>query len=114
MNKHLNVHSSRFNCQLSFWGTRLKFFLLTLLLTTACSQTKPTVTVSPSKVLHTGHVVMRGTGFTPKSGVSSHLRRPDGTEFPVRSEEHTSELQRLHLVCRLLLEKKKRNRQNMN
>src|SRR5216684_5427464 len=29
-----------------------------------------------------------------------------------RSEEHTSELQsRLHLVCRLLLEKKKKNRQ---
>src|SRR2546422_5845322 len=29
--------------------------------------------------------------------------------FPKRSEEHTSELQsRLHLVCRLLLEKKKR------
>src|SRR2546422_7767755 len=36
-----------------------------------------------------------------------------GGEFPLldRSEEHTSELQsRLHLVCRLLLEKKK----NMN
>src|SRR5256884_2873714 len=31
--------------------------------------------------------------------------------FPARSEEHTSELQsRLHLVCRLLLEKKKNNR----
>src|SRR2546422_6659792 len=30
-----------------------------------------------------------------------------------RSEEHTSELQsRLHLVCRLLLEKKKNNKQN--
>src|SRR2546422_5972600 len=30
-----------------------------------------------------------------------------------RSEEHTSELQsRLHLVCRLLLEKKKKNRAN--
>src|SRR2546422_5387937 len=30
---------------------------------------------------------------------------------PVRSEEHTSELQsRLHLVCRLLLEKKKNSR----
>src|SRR2546422_7893751 len=29
-----------------------------------------------------------------------------------RSEEHTSELQsRLHLVCRLLLEKKKKNKQ---
>src|SRR5256884_99743 len=30
--------------------------------------------------------------------------------LPIRSEEHTSELQsRLHLVCRLLLEKKKKN-----
>src|SRR2546429_5590017 len=30
-------------------------------------------------------------------------------EFSIRSEEHTSELQsRLHLVCRLLLEKKKK------
>src|SRR5687768_17943777 len=34
--------------------------------------------------------------------------------LPLRSEEHTSELQsRLHLVCRLLLEKKK-NQQNPN
>src|SRR2546422_8618337 len=32
-----------------------------------------------------------------------------GLELEVRSEEHTSELQsRLHLVCRLLLEKKKK------
>src|SRR2546429_2923114 len=32
---------------------------------------------------------------------------------PVRSEEHTSELQsRLHLVCRLLLEKKKKTSSN--
>src|SRR2546422_10055483 len=32
-----------------------------------------------------------------------------------RSEEHTSELQsRLHLVCRLLLEKKKKKRKNVN
>src|SRR3989449_6526180 len=44
-----------------------------------------------------------------RGGVHEHrkaLRRPQvGVE---RSEEHTSELQsRLHLVCRLLLEKKK-------
>src|SRR2546422_5826257 len=33
---------------------------------------------------------------------------PRTTRWAVRSEEHTSELQsRLHLVCRLLLEKKK-------
>src|SRR2546422_1157249 len=35
---------------------------------------------------------------------------PRRREHDVRSEEHTSELQsRLHLVCRLLLEKKKKN-----
>src|SRR2546429_7156359 len=34
--------------------------------------------------------------------------RKSRTEYVPRSEEHTSELQsRLHLVCRLLLEKKK-------
>src|SRR2546422_8573463 len=38
-------------------------------------------------------------------------RRYWGGEHHVRSEEHTSELQsRLHLVCRLLLEKKKQAR----
>src|SRR2546422_8138546 len=40
-------------------------------------------------------------------GSSSLLDRPRGCK---RSEEHTSELQsRLHLVCRLLLEKKKKH-----
>src|SRR5437899_3827476 len=35
-----------------------------------------------------------------------------GVDVPIRSEEHTSELQSLrHLVCRLLLEKKKKNQQ---
>src|SRR2546422_6376684 len=38
------------------------------------------------------------------------LRKVDQVDF-ARSEEHTSELQsRLHLVCRLLLEKKKTGR----
>src|SRR2546429_2397577 len=39
--------------------------------------------------------------------MGSHRARPIGPH-QMRSEEHTSELQsRLHLVCRLLLEKKK-------
>src|SRR2546422_8091347 len=39
--------------------------------------------------------------------------RPAACTAPMRSEEHTSELQsRLHLVCRLLLEKKKKNRRH--
>src|SRR5687768_18170982 len=38
-------------------------------------------------------------------------RRPARVEDHLRSEEHTSELQsRLHLVCRLLLEKKKKKK----
>src|SRR2546429_5085240 len=37
------------------------------------------------------------------------FRTPPGSRVLSRSEEHTSELQsRLHLVCRLLLEKKKK------
>src|SRR5437870_8898203 len=41
-----------------------------------------------------------------------HVGRPDA-EAPQRSEEHTSELQsRGHLVCRLLLEKKKKKISN--
>src|SRR2546422_8373631 len=39
-----------------------------------------------------------------------HLDQDVAGEEPPRSEEHTSELQsRLHLVCRLLLEKKKKS-----
>src|SRR2546429_6889667 len=38
-----------------------------------------------------------------------HVKRIKRREAEARSEEHTSELQsRLHLVCRLLLEKKKK------
>ena len=43
----------------------------------------PQLTVSPARVQHKAHVAVHGTGFSPKSNVLSHLRRPDGTEFPV-------------------------------
>src|SRR2546422_4038073 len=43
-----------------------------------------------------------------RDGAHDDRRDAEREEFP-RSEEHTSELQsRLHLVCRLLLEKKKK------
>src|SRR2546429_8457864 len=49
----------------------------------------------------------RGGAAVP--GAARALRQP-GMKFDLRSEEHTSELQsRLHLVCRLLLEKKKKH-----
>src|SRR2546429_2701756 len=55
----------------------------------------------------------RSSASASISGLPGSTRipsRPDSTSsgIPERSEEHTSELQsRLHLVCRLLLEKKK-------
>src|SRR5687768_17888204 len=49
----------------------------------------------------------RGEGRSRGNGVAGGARR---LSHCLRSEEHTSELQsRLHLVCRLLLEKKKKN-----
>src|SRR5215831_8455068 len=59
------------------------FFFLLLFVPVSCAQTKPKVTLSTSTVIHSGRVEMHGTGFTPKRNVLSHLRRPDGTEFPV-------------------------------
>src|SRR2546422_8058453 len=48
--------------------------------------------------------------LTVASQAVRHRRVPVIHRAQVRSEEHTSELQsRLHLVCRLLLEKKKKN-----
>src|SRR2546422_7461768 len=62
---------------------------------------------------------------TPRDdpGTPHHLRRAQGSDrrlamiaqqlLSLRSEEHTSELQsRLHIVCRLLLEKKTRGRRS--
>ena len=54
-----------------------------LLVVATCAQATPTITVSPSRVLHHDHVILRGSGFTAKSNAYSHLRRPDGSEFPV-------------------------------
>src|SRR2546422_7475272 len=49
------------------------------------------------------------------TGRAAHARASDRRSSPqLRSEEHTSELQsRLHLVCRLLLEKKKKKKTNI-
>src|SRR2546429_7176187 len=50
----------------------------------------------------------------PSQRISSHASAVDTTSDE-RSEEHTSELQsRLHLVCRLLLEKKKKKQQRIS
>src|SRR2546429_7348611 len=75
----------------------------------------------PRSTLFPYTTLFRSPAFTPTSASTSWLARwssstspwprsPRSAPPPPRSEEHTSELQsRLHLVCRLLLEKKKKN-----
>src|SRR5690554_7683489 len=78
-------------------------------------------------VIHSPEEVKAGEAFELEVTIGDAIKHPntlehhiawfkvfyleDGGKFPVelRSEEHTSELQsRPHLVCRLLLEKKKK------
>jgi hypothetical protein len=58
-------------------------FLSLWFVTASCAQVNPRLTLSANRVLHHAHVFVYGTGFTPKQNISSHLRRPDGTEYPV-------------------------------
>src|SRR6266436_7808654 len=80
--------------------SRIRFFFFLMIRRPPRSTLFPYTTLfrSPKNIVHM--VLARREGGLPGTkGLSM---------FIVRSEEHTSELQsRLHLVCRLLLEKKK-------
>src|SRR2546429_6790656 len=67
----------------------------------------PRSTLFPYTTLFRSEPSDGGSAATGGAGVLSLAAHPV-LLYPERSEEHTSELQsRLHLVCRLLLEKKK-------
>src|SRR2546429_4981269 len=77
-------------------GTRLVVAPLLLLIGGSCTDLTETPhdALTPENAFHTDAEILAGV-----AGI-----------YAARSEEHTSELQsRLHLVCRLLLEKKKRD-----
>src|SRR5947209_12128827 len=55
------------------------------------------------------------TATRPYAAVKANVKHEQYAIRRTRSEEHTSELQsRQYLVCRLLLEKKKKNMKEMN
>src|SRR2546422_3603978 len=69
--------------------------------------TQASVTYLPYSFTNDPRFVDMATSHT-ESFVMVDTDPPISAASPLRSEEHTSELQsRLHLVCRLLLEKKK-------
>ena len=63
-------------------GAFAPFILAVALLATACTQTAtmPKITLSSESVARQGHVEMKGSGFSPKASIISHLRRPNGTD----------------------------------
>src|SRR2546429_3903193 len=67
------------------------------------------IAASGRAVHHRGIVAETAGPHGRRAARVGRVASPAGrTHRPARSEEHTSELQsRLHLVCRLLLEKKK-------
>src|SRR5439155_12083802 len=68
---------------------------------------QPRSKLFPYTTLFRSQLVVERLGFGDKTG-RPHQRLPAQARLGERSEEHTSELQsRGHLVCRLLLEKKK-------
>src|SRR5947199_6189060 len=68
----------------------------------------PLATLFPYTTLFRSLNRRRRVSLSPDSSTSCPI---SSCSFGCRSEEHTSELQSLrHLVCRLLLEKKKRSR----
>src|SRR6266436_3893210 len=65
----------------------------------------------PRSTLFPYTTLFRSSARAPRPRPPPRRRRSPSAERRPRSEEHTSELQsRLQLVCRLLLEKKKRSR----
>src|SRR5438045_8231094 len=82
----------------------------------------PPTTITSPRLLSTTSLRIGGRSSSSKVGILALIRRITqptaacctkaavGCVIRLRSEEHTSELQSLrHLVCRLLLEKKKQN-----
>src|SRR5690349_22218600 len=89
--------------------------------TCALPISRPTPTPIPFTSMFTSTITMTMSPGTPwwTSRSRCRPRSPSlhrvGAAAPARSEEHTSELQsRRDLVCRLLLEKKKKNKNKHN
>src|SRR5438270_6493913 len=77
----------------------------------------PYTTLFRSDLARTAGPSSRGTApaFGPSTRARSSCRRSRSEHQRVRSEEHTSELQsQSNLVCRLLLEKKKKKKIKIN
>src|SRR2546425_4475766 len=92
---------------------RSTLFPYTTLFRSVCSgsQRVPSSSVTYSPFSVPAYSSPRRTGSSATTWTNDRVERGKVSEMRLRSEEHTSELQSLaYLVCRLLLEKKKKIR----
>lgn len=84
--------------------TPLSSLLVFCALLFGCAQKSgPKISLSADKVVHKEWITMRGEGFTPSANIISHLKRPNGTEFPELPMLTDSEGKFEHEVDTLLL-----------
>src|SRR5439155_27183619 len=99
------IHTNKFLSSLSFLSILLFFFFND----TATTEIY-TLSLHDALPISAAHGGGRPSRARSRAGSGSRGRR---ARSQIRSEEHTSELQsRGHLVCRLLLEKKKKKQYN--
>ena len=86
-------------------GWLLLVFIVLFNLAGCAGETTPTpkITLSTDRIVHKGWVTMRGEGFTPMADIRSHLKRPDGSEFPVLPMLTDTEGKFTHEIDTLLL-----------
>jgi hypothetical protein len=71
-----------------FRMSRVALLVLAMIVTAACAQTapqptSPTIGLSTTRILVKGFIQVKGSGFTPKADLTSHLKKPTGDEYPV-------------------------------
>jgi len=67
-----------------FGKVRLALAIAVLAIASGCSKAiEPHIQIPSERIPRHFKLDVRGAGFTPTHNVSSHLRRADGSEFPV-------------------------------
>lgn len=74
------------------------------LIAASCTRAEPRITVSMEKVPRQWMLDVHGAGFTPSHNVTSHLRRFDGTEFPILPILTDSRGEFTHQIDTMILE----------
>src|SRR2546423_4837763 len=105
-----------FFCDKAIWFLYLQFFFFLMIRRPPRSTLFPYTTLFRScSHSHSHHRPCLPRRASPSASPTVAAAADDGLASPTRSEEHTSELQSLaYLVCRLLLEKKKNDFDNIH